>query len=346
MEHPVSDLATPTRSPQRHAGAVRPATAGEERALLLGGTVLLLGLFTDGWAHTASEGDLESFLTPWHGVVGLGLLISGVVVLRTIGIRRSPGSRALDSIPQGWGLALAGVLGFSAGFVGDGVWHTIFGIESDIDALLSPTHLLMAASMLAVFTTPLRARSGLDGRVTTSVTFSTLGVAFFSLWGWSLTWGLSGTGVPTTRPTAQLAQAAGLAGPLLVTAILLGGATVLLRRGRPAPGALTAVVLLAPVAINGVNEFETVQLLLPFVLGAVALELAVHRFGDVLPSWGPGVVWALVTWPAYWLLAVDAWGAGWEVELYPGSVLLCIALAGAIGYRSEPSNPPTHTTTA
>ena len=36
-------------------------------------------------------------------------------------------------------------------------WHTILGVETGLDALLSPTHLLLFIGMAAILTTPVRA---------------------------------------------------------------------------------------------------------------------------------------------------------------------------------------------
>lgn len=48
------------------------------------------------------------------------------------------------------------MVGFAVCAVGDATWHTVFGIEQDINILFSPTHLGLAASMLVIVTTPLR----------------------------------------------------------------------------------------------------------------------------------------------------------------------------------------------
>ena len=60
-------------------------------------------------------------------------------------------------LPAGCGLAAIGIGVFAVGGIGDGIWPTIFGVESSLDALLSPTHLLLLVGMAAVLTAPLRA---------------------------------------------------------------------------------------------------------------------------------------------------------------------------------------------
>src|SRR5262249_51465463 len=56
---------------------------------------------------------------------------------------RAGGARhsLLVRMPAGYGLALAGGVLFFVGGGADLLWHTVFGIEFGIDALLSPPHL-------------------------------------------------------------------------------------------------------------------------------------------------------------------------------------------------------------
>src|SRR5207248_3791469 len=49
------------------------------------------------------------------------------------------------------------VAGFAVAGGGDYVWHTVFGIEQNIDILFSPTHVGLIAAMLVIVTTPVRA---------------------------------------------------------------------------------------------------------------------------------------------------------------------------------------------
>ncbi len=51
-------------------------------------------------------------------------------------------------VPVGYGWGFIGVIAFAAGGVADMVWHQIFGVEVDLEALLSPSHLLLFISGL------------------------------------------------------------------------------------------------------------------------------------------------------------------------------------------------------
>ena len=120
------------------------------------GLGLLGGLYLDGWAHVHLRG-LESFFTPWHGVLysGFLLLLLAIVAPVLLARRGTPSWRA--AIPTGYGLGLLGVALFTLGGLGDMVWHNLFGIETDTEALLSPPHLLLAVGAGLMVTTPLRA---------------------------------------------------------------------------------------------------------------------------------------------------------------------------------------------
>jgi hypothetical protein len=52
---------------------------------------------------------------------------------------------------------LLGVVIFGGGGVGDLVWHTLFGIEKDVEALFSPTHRMLACGVCLIVGGPFRA---------------------------------------------------------------------------------------------------------------------------------------------------------------------------------------------
>src|SRR5262245_32914921 len=114
------------------------------------------GLFLDGWAHNHIP-EMESFFTPWHAVFYSGFLAVAGFLMATLVRNYSKGYAWPDAVPAGYELAVVGVLVFLAGGVGDLIWHELFGIESDVEALLSPTHLILAAGMALILSAPFRA---------------------------------------------------------------------------------------------------------------------------------------------------------------------------------------------
>src|SRR5438045_978437 len=144
----------PTRAtrPRGHVGQ-------REDLITLGVSLWLVGgIFLDGWAHTNLV-LLESFFTPWHAVLYSGYL--AVVVHMGWLIGRRSGTRTIAdfiaAIPRGYELGLVGALMFGVAGVGDMLWHLAFGIEQNLAALLSPTHLVLFLSAILMLTCPLRA---------------------------------------------------------------------------------------------------------------------------------------------------------------------------------------------
>jgi hypothetical protein len=96
---------------------------------------LVGGAFIDGWAHTHGKVD-TTFFTPWHAAFYTGFLaVAGALVGALLHHmrRRGPWQRAL---PPGYNLSLLGVVIFACGGLGDLAWHTLFGIEKDVEALV------------------------------------------------------------------------------------------------------------------------------------------------------------------------------------------------------------------
>jgi hypothetical protein len=121
------------------------------------GLWLMLGMFLDGFAHHNLLESLETFFTPWHGILYSGFLaLAGFILFHQVRnmLNGYPWNRAL---PAGYSLALIGIALFGLGGLGDLIWHTLFGVEEGVEALLSPTHLLLAAGGLLLTTGPLRA---------------------------------------------------------------------------------------------------------------------------------------------------------------------------------------------
>ena len=114
------------------------------------------GIYLDGWAHRHVP-QLESFFTPWHAVFYSAFLaVAGFLVAAAVR-NHAQGYPWRAALPAGYELCLWGALIFAVGGVGDLLWHTLFGIEVDVEALLSPTHLLLALGLALIVTGPLRA---------------------------------------------------------------------------------------------------------------------------------------------------------------------------------------------
>jgi Tol biopolymer transport system component len=117
---------------------------------------LLGGIYLDGWAHHHIP-QLETFFTPWHAVLYSGFLAVAIFLVFILIRNRAKGYPWLQAMPPGYELSLFGVAVFAVGGVLDMIWHILFGIEVSTEALLSPTHLMLALGILLIISGPLRA---------------------------------------------------------------------------------------------------------------------------------------------------------------------------------------------
>ena len=152
-------MATET-STTRYVPKSRPATCDASPrfnwAMAVLSTVLVGGFYLDLWAHAHGRTD-NTFFTPWHAV--LYSMLAAVGIFLSIAAWRTwhRGAPWWESLPAGYGLSLIGVALFALGGVADLAWHLLFGVEFSVDALLSPTHLVLAGAGILIVTGPLRA---------------------------------------------------------------------------------------------------------------------------------------------------------------------------------------------
>ena len=137
--------------------AIRPARPlAARRDDMIGGLCgiwMISGLFLDGWAHRNQKP--ETFFSPWHGILYSGFTASALWMLYVIRRHQRPGVPWRTTLPVGYGFRAAGVGVFGVAAVADLIWHTIFGIEVDIEALLSPSHLLLLTGGLLMSVGPI-----------------------------------------------------------------------------------------------------------------------------------------------------------------------------------------------
>lgn len=332
------------------ATAATTSTWSEDLVTALLGTFLVGGVYLDGWAHLHKPG-LETFFTPWHGVLYGGFLALAAWLVAVPARRRQ--------VPAGYGLGLAGVGVFLAGGLGDMIWHVIFGIEVGLDALLSPTHLVLLVGGILMLTTPLRAtaaspRTARPARGATLPAVlalaATAALAAFFLMYLSVFADAAAAIAPTSIPEgapghreAENFTIVGL-GEYLTTSVLLVIATLygyrILQR---LPAGLIAAVV-AAVAAGGavITEFANPAALLGAVLGGVAADAAVHTLAARVPqmtSVAVGAVLPALVWPGH--LAGLALGTrvAWSVELWAG-VVVVTAMAGAVIALLAPASTP------
>ena len=322
----ASHLADPGLDPALPPAAPAPPSGRFPWLVTAASTWILVGLFVDGWFHINSPG-LETFFTPWHGLLYSG--VAAAVVVHVAERLRGGG------LPPGYRLSLvAGLVVSLAGFV-DMVWHTVLGVEADLPALLSPPHLLLITAGTLVFAGPLRAAlrgPALGLPAAFSAAYVVTGLAFFTQYANPFThlYPVSGyspadaavTAVQASADAVELRQVAGVAG-VVVYAVLVAGAVAVLRsRGRLPTGALVVAVAVPSAAMTTLRG--TLLFLPAIAVAAVAVELLGRRLGPAaLATAAP----ALLT--AGWAITLVATrDLDWGPELLAGAV----GSAAAAGY--------------
>jgi hypothetical protein len=306
---------------------------------------LLGGLYWDGWAH--GYGLPDSFWTVWHAAFYSGYVAAAAVIFGAIARARPQSATWRDAIPAGYEAAVAGVFVFGFGGVFDMAWHTIFGIELSTDALLSPSHLVLALGIALIVSGPLLAawRRGASGGLVAQLPAVLSLTALLSLFTFfSLFAGPYSAVVGTGAKPSDATLVRSVLGMYLFSAFVVGLALVALRRGTLPIGSLTVLL-----GVNGIAmilmrghtslDIQVVFSLVAIVAGAIgdlllwrlrpsdSRALQLHAFAFALPVVYLAIYLAVV------LLRV---GSGWTVPELTGMVTLCGVVGLMLSFVAAP----------
>ncbi len=326
----------------------------------LAGLWLMIGLFVDGWAHN-NLAQLETFFTPWHGLFYSGFTASALWMLWLVHRerRRRGGGSLVDAIPDGYGLGIVGLGLFAVGGVGDMLWHIRYGIEVSVDALYSPTHVLLIAGITLVLSSPWRAASHDPAPVDRSLrTFAatlmsatlvlTLYAFAFMYWmPWFDDWASAGMmRWARSADLEQLVVLQGMASLFTPVILFLGTLLLLARRWRLPFGSATILFGVPALMVAGLHEFNLVALVPSAVLAGLVADVLLGRLGvGTTPLRIVGATIPPLLVGSY--LALLAWrvGLGWDPEFtfgivaWSSAVGLGLSLLVAAPYAPAPPAP-------
>ena len=301
---------------------------------------LSAGGFIDGFAHRNLDTP-ETFFTPWHTVLYSGYLAAVGWMTWLVLRNRAKTSSLRTAIPFGYETSVIGLVVFGVGGLGDLVWHTIFGIEVSIEALLSPTHLALLTGALMYLSGPLRAWWGHsldepDGlrRFWPPLLALTLGAAevgfFFQYADGFFTRLMEVPFVPGTGEGA-LTLVVGIMSILITTIILMGALVLLVRRWKPPFGAGLVMFGLFGLLMGGLNGYEFPTDLIPPLVGGMTADLLIRflrpgsgGLGSI--RWLAFVV-PLVMWSTRMALFSVSSEINWPASVWTGLIVLA-GLAG------------------
>ncbi len=326
-------------------------------------TWLIEGLTMDAWAHT-NQTKLETVVTPWHALFYGGFAVTAGWIIWCIRQNIKDGRSGLGAVPIGYGVALIGMGCFFVSGVGDQIWHALFGIERDLEAFLSPTHLLLVIGMALLVSAPFRAMWS-DPRPR-NTSFLSLLPAVWSLALVVLLLSLFGdyviifaSDLPTISKEAFAAQFPGNAPqPLLdvfsarfqvqgvsmlyLTNLLLMVPVLLaLRRWRLPFGSITFMWTLIIASDLVAYQYNRGWTLVAVVLGGLVADYLVLRLRPsaervsmfrTFAALAPAALWAI-----YFIVLAVAYNIGWPVELAVGVGAIASMLTLILAYVMIPT---------
>lgn len=293
---------------------------------------LMAGAYLDAWAHRHLT-SLETFITPWHGVLYSGMFAILAFLAVNALRNRSRGTAADRVLPTGYGLSLVGCVLFGIGGVIDMFWHLRFGIEVSLQALVSPPHLLLMLALGLIVTGPLRAawkRAGARAPWTAVISATLLlsMFTFFDQFDQPLVNAWAG-GQIAFPETVRFTQELGILGIMVQTALLTGVILYLLSRFTLPFGSITLLAGMNGALLGSLEQN----------LDLVPVAIIGGLLADLVMAWlrpGPQRITALriaafigpVGVCSLYLLAVEMTrGIDWPINLWLGSIVV----SGAIG---------------
>ncbi|WLQ05023.1 hypothetical protein [Arthrobacter oryzae] len=318
------------------------------------GVWLVLAVFLDGWAHLNLP-SLETFFTPWHAALYSGMVATALWTAAVAWRNRKPGQPLTRALPPGYSGTVAGVVLFAVAGGLDMLWHELLGIEVTLDALVSPTHLLLGFSLFLILGTAVRsARAAGRARnfewtpaaLFAVVLMTGLGAFFLIYCSAFLRPGPTAlfTPVPVGTPgrlEAEMPVVIALTSYLLTTALIIAPFLFTLSAARrPARWIVTMLVAAAawlPVAMIGFRP-TAVAGAAGATAAAILADVLLARLPSVwldrrLPAVTAGI--AALVWTGQLVAFAVADGIRWPVSLWLGAVVLSAAAAAGLALLSS-----------
>jgi hypothetical protein len=328
-----------------------------DRWMTLLATLFVFGIYVDGWAHNNILELIETFFTPWHGMLYGGFALLAAALVLTLAFNLFRGYSWQFALPRGYAPGILGILIFAVSGVLDLVWHETFGFEDGTEALLSPTHLLLASGAILMLAGPLRAAwQRVDGteipgwrELLPALVSATLVLAILSFFMQYATFARPGALIHAPKgsgPTYQ-ADSAAIFNLFAPSLLIMGSVLFLLRRWRLPLGSFTLIIglsytlmflmtmqdsFVAPWSWVGVMLASVlVDLLYARLQPSAEREVAMRWFAFLLPFILIGLHMATL------LLTHGLW---WQVHMWAGAPFICGVLGLFLSFVAFPPQVP------
>ncbi len=347
-ESPLTTTASAPGKYDRPRGSLR-----FDWLMLLVGMWPLVGALTDANAHI-NDPTLEGFFTPWHALLYSGVLAVGLCIGYVAWRNHQRGYAWTRAVPPGYGLTLVGVGILGVAGIGDLIWHSLYGIERDIPAITSPTHMLIILGILLVVAGPLRSaytRPAAEVRglaqlpmilsVLLMYTMITLPLQYLHPFSYRFAQ-FGDVDLFASRPfpavDSYLAEGLGLASILVTAAVLMGIVLFLVRRWQLLFGALTLILTVNIAALGALQrDFSLVPA--AFATGLLAdLLILTLRPSPARPNLFRLFAFLLpaILFTAYFVTLFLTSQVVWIIHLWVGSIFAAGWVGWAMSYLVVP----------
>jgi hypothetical protein len=327
---------------------------------------MLGGLYLDGWAHKNLT-VLDTIWTPWHAVFYSGAITLIAWIGAHVWQTWKTGRRGIAAVPEGYALAVVGAGLFGLAGIGDQIWHLSLGIERDLEAFLSPTHMGLAVAIFLMASSPFRAFW--SSRQTMTPSLREFAPALLSL---TVTVGflcflfnylvmfpsvlpaidnrefrdsLPG-GIPreTLDIFTERFRIEGVATVLFTSMLLVGPVLLALRRWRLPFGSVTLMYSIIAVAVGSIYELRECWTVFAATIGGLAADLFIRRWDpsprNIVPYRVLAGLIPLVMWTSYFAIFEIAYGIGWGAEFWAGSIVLSVLVMVWLSLLAAPQRVP------
>lgn len=294
-----------------------------------------VGVFIDGWAHNHLSSTLETFFTPWHAVFYSGFAAISISLIYQAIKNYQSGFRWPKLLPREYHLSFIGLFIFLFAGLGDMIWHIVFGIELDVEALLSPTHLLLALGGAIIMCAPFHALWHRDIKEKPPTMAILLSLIFFLS---AITF-MTQFASPIHRPwmdinfitdPADSGQALGVASIIIQTGIFMGIILATLKKWQLPFGSFAFILGLNTIFMSVLTD--QYRFILAFILAGFIIDLlywflrptysnpkAVRLFAILTP---------IIIYSLYTITIFSTSGTWWSIHLWAGTIVM----AGITGF--------------
>lgn len=296
---------------------------------------LTIGVFVDGWAHNHLSSSLETFFTPWHGIFYAGFGAVSLSIFYQAVKNYRLGFRWPYLLAREYHLAFLGLILFFLAGAGDMIWHIIFGIEVDVEALLSPTHLLLALGGSIIMCAPFHSIWHRDIKEKPSNILILFSLVFFLS---ALTF-MTQFASPMHRPWMDInfitnpvdsGQALGVASILIQTGIFMGVILATLRKWKIPFGGFAFVLGLNTILMSVLTD--QYRFIPVFIISGLIIDL-LYKF--LKPSiFNPrgvrifSILTPMIMYGGYTVTIFLTSGTWWSIHLWAGAIVM----AGITGF--------------